>query len=115
MARVFEFRAPESMRLGELPEQRVAEAAKRMADKALAALGEVDPIDVSAVSLSDTTGLNIWVDWTRSCSDRSDRIVGFQDPARVDLDRGTAPTPRTLQGTQGSVLRKVRLRDADPR
>ena len=115
MARVFEFRAPESMRLGELPAERAAEAAKRLADRALAALGEVDPIDVSAVSLSGGSGLDIWVDWTRSCSDRSDRIVGFQDPVRVDLDRGTAPTPASLKGTDGSVLRRIRLRDVDPR
>lgn len=114
MVRIVEFVPPESIRLGELSPQEAERAAIQAADDMLARLGDVRPVGVNAMALSQALDPEVWVQWTRACCDKRARIEDFEEPVVSDLDVTTSKLPARLQGIHlESTLRTVRLQGED--
>jgi hypothetical protein len=115
MVKVFDFKAPESLSLGELSPERAEAAARKLADRALEALDGVTPVGVNAVSLSEAKAdTEVWVQWTRACCDKRRLIDDFEEPIVADLDVAATSLPARLHNTHlESVLRTVRLQGPD--
>jgi hypothetical protein len=113
MARVFEFKAPESFTLEDMTAERLEEHAKGLGERALEALGDTAPVGVNAVAIT-RTDVEVWVQWTRACCDTRERIEEFDEPVVLDFESSAVRLPARLHGTHlESQLRTVRLQGAD--
>lgn len=113
MVKVFEFQAPESMRLTELTPERAEEVATKLAEEGLDRLGDIRPVGVQAVALSRIE-TEVWVQWTRACCDKRHLIEEFEEPVVADLDVPDTRLPLRMHNTHlESQMRSVRLQGAD--
>lgn len=97
MARVVTLRAPASLPIREMDPREVERFVANMADGILERLDDdVLPDAISAVSLQQVLpgteqDYGVWVEWTRACCDRRDRIPDFQTPVVDDFERAGSP------------------------
>lgn len=102
MARVLDLHAPESMRLKDMKPEEVERYVSKLADEALERMpADMRPIGVNALALNQlipgtNTEPGFWVEWTRACCDRRNRIDDFTDPVIGQFEREGSPVASQL-------------------
>lgn len=115
MVKVFEFAAPESIRLTELSPAEAEKAAAALAEDALDRFSDLTPVGVNVLALSSKAGdVGGWVQWTRACCDKRRRIEEFEEPLLREVDSTGIGLPSRVQEVHfESQLRTVRLQGPD--
>jgi hypothetical protein len=104
MAKTYRLRAPEAMRLHEMPVEEIERYVTDLAGQALDQLPEgVRPSGVNAVALESLgpqakADWLVWAEWTRACCDSRHRIDDFINPV---VDDFVAPDVKLMNEVAG--------------
>ncbi|MFC4146216.1 hypothetical protein ACFO0M_08105 [Micromonospora mangrovi] len=86
MAKIINLRAPESMRLHDLPEREIEKYVTEQADRILSVLPEeirpagVNTVVIDALRPGTAADPGVWAEWSRACCGHRSRIEDFEEP-----------------------------------
>jgi hypothetical protein len=119
MAKKFNVRAPESVKLHEMDEKEIAEMVKKEATRMLDSFPkEYRPIGVNVVTVESIVpatknGAGVMALWERACCSSRDKIAEFTDPVIREIEPGETVMSEKLLGTHyESQMRVIRLENS---
>lgn len=114
MARLFNLRAPKSLRIEQKSPQEIEKLVTEQAARYLEALpNDLRPSGLSGVALESlvkgtANDPGVWAQWTRACCDRRRDIDDFVDPLRDEFELAAAQLrPRSVEHLESQHVTQV--------